>query len=627
MNDLDKLKQLLFGAEKQALDSITQRVERREDRAVDVADILPEAIHDSHKRSKDLVESLRQPVGECLQQEFHDDPQTYSDALYPVIGPAIRKSIMQTLRTFAEQVNAAVEQSLTPRGLKWRLQAARAGVPFGEFVLQKTLLYRVEQAYLISRENGLLISHVHHEAAKIKDSDAVSAMFTAIQDFVKESFSPDRTGRLESADMGEFTLWAVHGPHALLVCVIRGVPPRSLRPELSAILERLHFRYGDAIRTYSGDTSSVPDVEGELERCLRFQARQTKEDGQSRRLTLPIMLLLFALVALLLYLGVARWMHSQALNRLIDTIQGTPGIYLSESQRKDDRIVLRGLRDPLAPPIAEIAASVGVAAEDIDADLSAYQSLDPEIVARRAASAFGHPDGVSFAVDSGRLHVSGPVTPDLRDRILAGLPLLAGVNAVTFTVGDNEREAITRQLLQPPGSVTLTAIEDEIRATGSAPAAWLTRAEQRLAQAELGWNVNLAAVDAGESERYLAALSALDGQQFYFSSGTTFRADDGDRLAAYARKLLALATSADELGEQIQVVVTGFADGSGTPEANAELSRRRADIVADILRAAGIAADTIAVRAEPALTATPVIDRDLRRVTIDIVPSEEANPE
>ena len=67
MNDLDQLKTLLFGAEKQALDSITERVGRREARTVDVAEILPEAIHQSHKSGVDLVESLTEPVGECVQ--------------------------------------------------------------------------------------------------------------------------------------------------------------------------------------------------------------------------------------------------------------------------------------------------------------------------------------------------------------------------------------------------------------------------------------------------------------------------------------------------------------------------------------------------------------------------------
>ena len=195
MSDLEQLKELLFGAEKEALQSITERIGRREVRTADVADILPEAIHLSHRKDGELVDSLTQPVGECLRNAVRDDPRTYGDALYPVMGPAIRKAIAHALRTLSQQISEAVEHSISPKGLKWRWQASRAGVPFGEFLLQKTLRFRVEQAYLISRENGLLVGHVHHESSKIKDSDAVSAMFTAIQDFVKESFSPDRTGR------------------------------------------------------------------------------------------------------------------------------------------------------------------------------------------------------------------------------------------------------------------------------------------------------------------------------------------------------------------------------------------------------------------------------------------------
>ena len=58
MNDLEQLKELLFGAEKEALDSIAERVEQPEIRTADVADVLAEAIHQSHKKDKELVESL-----------------------------------------------------------------------------------------------------------------------------------------------------------------------------------------------------------------------------------------------------------------------------------------------------------------------------------------------------------------------------------------------------------------------------------------------------------------------------------------------------------------------------------------------------------------------------------------
>jgi len=386
MNDLEELKKLLFGAEKQALDSITERVQKPETRANDVADVLAEAIRLSHRKGPDLVATLRDPVGQCVKDSFRSEPEEYADALYPVMGPAIRKSIMNALRSFAQQINETVEHSLSAKGLKWRFEAWRAGVPFGDYVVQRALLFRVEQAYLISRENGLLVGHVHHNASRIKDSDAVSAMFTAIQDFIKESFSPDRSGRLETADMGEFTLWAVHGPHALLVCVIRGVPPRSLRAALSAVLERIHFRYGDSIRDYSGDTSTVPGVEAELAECLSFEARKNSGSGKNRSFT-PLIVVSLLVAAMLAYWAYDGWQLRRQQQALAAALDATPGLYVASIETEGDTFIVRGLRDPLAATIDDVTAGAGLDSSRVVADLRPYQSLDPEIVLLRAQTA------------------------------------------------------------------------------------------------------------------------------------------------------------------------------------------------------------------------------------------------
>ncbi|MDH3546800.1 MAG: OmpA family protein, partial [Gammaproteobacteria bacterium] len=108
MNDLEELKNLLFGAEKQVLDSITERVQKPETRAVDVADVLPEAVRLSHRQGQQLVATLRAPVSQCLQESIRDEPKEYADALYPVMGPAIRKAIMNALRSFAQQINETI---------------------------------------------------------------------------------------------------------------------------------------------------------------------------------------------------------------------------------------------------------------------------------------------------------------------------------------------------------------------------------------------------------------------------------------------------------------------------------------------------------------------------------------
>ncbi len=528
MNDLDQLKELLFGAEKQALDSISERVERREIRTADVADILPEAIHQSHQKDGELVESLTQPVGECLQQALRDEPETYADALYPVMGPAIRKSIMHALRNFSQQINEAVEHSVSPTGLKWRWQASRAGIPFGEYVLQKTMRYRVEQAYLISRENGLLVDHVHHESSKIKDSDAVSAMFTAIQDFVKESFSPDRTGRLESADMGEFTLWAVHGPHALLVCVIRGVPPKSLRADLSAILERIHFRYGDAIREYKGDTSTVPDVEVELERCLRFEAREEstkKRKGPPG----PILVLLLLLVLAAVFFGGRSWMYSQQQNELQAALNATPGLYVTSIDRDGEDYTVRGLKDPLAMNVVDVAESIDIPSDRLSVSMQPFQSLQPEILAERAALMLGKPESVDFRVSGTTLHASG-----------------------------------------------------------EAPWAWRRQLQSRFSSLVGIDRLDVSGLQGNDRQQFADRVAGLNQRQFFFGSGVEFVAGDEARLREFATQLARLVDEAREFDYLMSVTAKGSADSIGIAAANAALADRRATVAAQILAASGI---------------------------------------
>ena len=566
MSDLDKLKSLLFGAEKEVLDSISERVESRELRSADVADILPEAIHASHRQGEELGEALRDPVGQCLRQEFHDDPQTYGDALYPVMGPAIRKSIMHALRAITQQINEAVEHSLTPKGLSWRVQAWRAGVPFGEFIMQKTLLYRVEQAYLISRENGLLVGHAQHEAARIKDSDAVSAMFTAIQDFVKESFSPDRTGRLESADMGEFTLWAVHGPHALLVCVIRGVPPRSLRADLSAILERIHFRYGDAIRSYSGDTASVPEVESELAACLQLQARHEKTKSR-KGISWPLLIILLLIAGAIGYFAVTGWLHARQVMQLRNTLDDTPGLYVADIERDGSTVVIRGMRDPQAPSVSDVVTAAGVEDLDVVADMRAFYSLEPALVAERAAERFGTPDGVRFSVEQSQLIVTGPAPLDWQAEVTAAASSLAGVNSVEFRMSAEQRAALER---------------------------------------------------AAALRRLDALIAELNQQTFYFTADTTLTETSAAEFPGYLDQLVAAATELASLDLSLSVTVTGFADPVGGVEVNSVVAPERAAFVADALRGRGWTGDVV-TRANPTIASDSAsVDPEQRRVTIEL---------
>jgi len=541
VSEIEDLKRLLFGAEKQTLESLSDRVERPEMRSADVADVIPEALRLSYSKDEDaLVRELRAPVAHCLTESFQESPQQYADVLYPIMGPAIRKSISHALRAFAQQINETMEHSLSAKVLHWRWQAMRAGIPFGEFVIQQTLEYRVEQVYLISRGNGLLIEHVHHDAARIKDSDAVSAMFTAIQDFVKESFSPDPNSRLETADMGEFTLWAVHGPHALLVSVIRGVPPASLRADLSAILERMHFRYGDALRNYVGDTASTRGIDVELTEAIQLQAKQ-KENESKKKTWLPFAILFLVAMLIFGYLGYKRWETQKQIAFLTENIEGQPGIYLDDISHSDDIFVLSGLRDPLADEIEKIVEESGFDSRLVVANFQPYRALDPEIVYRRAIANIGLPEGVSVSVNEGTLIL-----------------------------------------------------------TGAASQKWIDTVMVKSQAASIGMPIDFVGLESIEVRDIETASAELEGSEFRFVSDDNLEEGELARVDVFVERLDRLIESAATIGRSVDVRIRGYTDNAGSIASNTALSIDRARAIQKLFVDRGIPLNSVNIEAPSA---------------------------
>ena len=58
--------------------------------------------------------------------------------------------------------------------------AAGKGDILGEVVLSHSLIYRVEQLFLIHRETGLLIAHETSAGVRVQSPEMVSGMLTAI---------------------------------------------------------------------------------------------------------------------------------------------------------------------------------------------------------------------------------------------------------------------------------------------------------------------------------------------------------------------------------------------------------------------------------------------------------------
>ncbi|MDH3420683.1 MAG: hypothetical protein OEQ25_11355 [Gammaproteobacteria bacterium] len=596
-NKLDELRDILFRPDHEKLEALRARVEHAEARAADVAEVLPDSVAASFERDSRLVGALRKPLRECISESVREDPEEFADALFPIMGPAIRRSVAEAFKAWIQQANQAIEQSLSPRGLSWRFQAWRAGIPFGQYVLQRTLLYRVEHIYLIQASSGLLIGHVQQGDLHSKDEDAVSAMFTAIQEFVKDSFSGDEPQRLRTAELGELTLWAVHGPGAVLVALIRGVPPAGLRTDLQVVLERIETRFDHEVRNFAGERAELPDLEPELRSCLRTSLREPEIRRTKQRFSPALAVLGVLAVGVIAWAGYGIWMQSRVA-RIAEAFEATAGIVVTRIDRAGRSLVIRGLRDPMAPTPEEIAAAEGWFGP-VDASFEAYLSLDRELVLARARAVLEPPDTVSMSLDAGTLHLAGAAQPLWISAIGTAAASVAGVERIDVSGLHADSDgllAAVRTLLEPPAEVGLALRDGVLEVSGTAPKPWLDRV--------LATTLPNGVDSVDHSSLEFAEMFALRGIEreanaavLIFDSGSSSLAGaQGVTVEEIVESLVEYGALAEELGLVPSLTITGHSDASGTFDLNVALERNRAETVASAFQDAGVEPAWIATR-------------------------------
>jgi OOP family OmpA-OmpF porin len=418
----DELRALLVGPEQRELLELHSQLHDSSAQTQAVASALPDAFALKAQDPK-LSRAIAPLVEDAITASVRRNPQPLADALFPVIGPAIRKAIHHTLATMMEAFNRSVEHSISWRALRWRWIAWRTGKPFAEVVLLNTLEYRVEQVFLIHAESGLALQHVAVDHGIGRDADQISAMLTAIRDFVRDSFNVAGRDSLESLQIGELDVLVEQGPHAILAAVVRGTAPSSLRPVFQGAIESIHRQVGAELRMFRGDASSFERIRPVLEACLVSQARDTPRPVVFRPVLVALALVLLAGSAW----AILRWRDTQRWNAYLDRLGAEPGIAVLSSGRRGGRFFVAGLRDPLASDPAQLLVGTNLAPEAIDSRWEPYQGLHPAFVTARAADLLRPPDGVSLTYQDGRLTASGPATERWIAESERLAPAIAGV--------------------------------------------------------------------------------------------------------------------------------------------------------------------------------------------------------
>ena len=354
---LDALRSVLLEQEQTALARLQQKFDDPRQFAEAVSAVLASAFALAESRDEQLAKVLAPALERAAQASIRKDPSTLVGILYPLMGPAIRKSIAESLDGTLHGLNQAFKHSFSWQGLKWRLEALRSGSSFADVVLKHTVEFRVEHLFLIHRKTGLLLEHVAAPHAAGQDPQLVSGMLTAIQDFVRDSFegaTGGSEGGIDSLRLGDLLLWCEEGPFAFLAAVIRGNPPETLHAVLRETLTRIHEELRIPLEEFEGDTAPLGDLATRLEGCL-----QQREQPQETRLSPWLWALPLALAVGRGCLdGAAEELKDVASRPMSSACADEPGVVVTGAERRDGRWHVSGLRDPLATDPADAPGAV-----------------------------------------------------------------------------------------------------------------------------------------------------------------------------------------------------------------------------------------------------------------------------
>ncbi|MFC4818727.1 hypothetical protein [Dokdonella ginsengisoli] len=538
--DFERLRELLLGDERRELLAARARIAELERAQQALPQRLPgalESLADEASTAR-VANALAEPVSQALGAAVQRNRQSLIDVLFPIIGPLIRKSIAEALRNLVADLNGAIESSFTPRGIKWRIEAWRAGVPYAQVVLKHRLAYAIDHVFLIERESGLVL---HHEAAPglpELDKDAIAGMLTALGDFVGDSVGRDAGGTLESVRVGEHLVWMLHGPRANLACFIRGVPPPALHGLLEQRLEEIHARLAAA----PDDDPRTPENQIAWHDALQppalVQEAGNAEQAEPRTSPsrLPLFLILLVLAAGLFAFALSRERWNTRVEALRGRLQAHPGFVLGAIEAKPwRRVVVHGLLDPDAAPLAPLLDAAGFGGVEPVVDAAGYLSTEDAVIERRA-----------------------------------------------------------QRLLQPPASVRVAVEKGVLSLSGSAPQAWLDTTAQRA-----GWIAGVARVESAltpevdavaaaraELERLTKALPAMRIEFVDDAAPADGTANAVDAIAREVRRAVELGKVA---GVRVGLTCVGTNTHVGSEQTNQRLRAERAQWLALALAARGVA--------------------------------------
>ncbi|MFA5896566.1 MAG: choice-of-anchor R domain-containing protein [Thermoplasmata archaeon] len=136
------------------------------------------------------------------------------------------------------------------------------------FVVYRRRRSMIEEVFLVSREDGILLDHLSRRLVQDTDPDVVSGMLTGIQQFVKDAFKLGEDRNLHEMEFGDYRVFIERGNWVYIAVVTSGGAGIGIGRKLRKVLEEIEASHRDVLEKWNGDMDKMLAVRDQIRKEL-----------------------------------------------------------------------------------------------------------------------------------------------------------------------------------------------------------------------------------------------------------------------------------------------------------------------------------------------------------------------
>ncbi len=142
----------------------------------------------------------------------------------------------------------------------------------------------IDEVFLLHRD-GLLIKHYTRRLKPDVDSDILSGMLIAVQNFVNESFIGEaglkKEGQLDEMKFGEYRIVLTRGKYVIVAAVVSGRHVEKVPAQIRASIDDLEASLGPVLDSWEGDMDKVTGADRFMQDLIsgRYRGRMSRPRG------------------------------------------------------------------------------------------------------------------------------------------------------------------------------------------------------------------------------------------------------------------------------------------------------------------------------------------------------------